>query len=89
MIPHANRPGGLTIAVSENKYITTIADRHVLSDDALSVLAPILKDVLHWDTPNICALFESRGAALREWNKIRTDALSFFPVAIEVGAAIQ
>ena len=86
---HVNRLGGLTIAVSENKYITTIAARTVLSDDALSVLAPVLEDVLHWDAPRICALFESRGMALREWDKIRTDAISFFPAAIEAGGAIQ
>src|ERR1700689_4727787 len=38
---HVNRLGGLTIAVSENKFITQIAARTVLSDDALSVLVPV------------------------------------------------
>ena len=42
---HVNRREGLTIAVSENKYITQIAKRTILSDDALSVLVPVLEDV--------------------------------------------
>jgi len=39
---HVNRRDGYTIAVSENKYITPIARRSILSDDALSPLIPIL-----------------------------------------------
>ena len=42
---HVNRMEGLTIAVSENKFLTPIARRTVLSDDALSVLVPILEDI--------------------------------------------
>src|SRR5215813_7835680 len=41
---HVNRLDGLTIAVSENRYITSVASRTVLSEDALSVLVPILED---------------------------------------------
>src|SRR6267143_5701004 len=40
---HVNQLEGMTIAVSENKYVTQIASRTVLSDDALSVLVPILE----------------------------------------------
>ncbi len=42
---HVNRLDGLTIAVSENKYITQIATRTILSDDALSLLVPILEEL--------------------------------------------
>ena len=73
---HVNRLGGLTIAVSENKYITQIARRTILSDDALSVLIPILEDIAEWNTPTIRALFESHGFVLREWDKVRTDSLT-------------
>jgi len=73
---HVNRLGGLTVAVSENRYITQIAERTVLSDDALSVLVPILEDIVGWDPPRIRALYESHGFFLREWDKIRTDALT-------------
>jgi len=73
---HVNRLEGLTIAVSENKYITQIARRTILSDDALSVLIPILEDTLGWNATRIRALFESHGFVLREWDKVRTDSLT-------------
>jgi 2-hydroxy-3-keto-5-methylthiopentenyl-1-phosphate phosphatase len=73
---HVNRLDGLTIAVSENKYITQIATRTILSDDALSLLVPILEDIVGWDSSRIRALFEAHGFVLREWDKVRTDSLT-------------
>ena len=73
---HVNRLDGLTIAVSENKYITQIARRTVLSEDALSVLIPVLEDILGWSPPQIRALFDSHGYVLQEWDKVRTDSLT-------------
>lgn len=73
---HVNRREGLTIAVSENKYITQIARRTILSDDALSVLIPVLEEVAGWEPVKIRALFESQGFVLREWEKVRTDSLT-------------
>lgn len=73
---HVNRLSGLTIAVSENRYITQIAGRTILSDDASSVLIPILEDIAGWDTNRIRRLFESHGYLLREWDKVRTDSLT-------------
>src|SRR5271163_2353609 len=58
---HVNRLDGLTIAVSENKYITQIARRTILSEDALSVLIPILEDLAGWDTAKVRAFFDSQG----------------------------
>ena len=78
---HVNRLDGLTIAVSENRYITQVASRTILSDDALSVLVPILEDVLGWESAKIRLFFESHGFALREWDKIRTDTITLFPTA--------
>jgi HAD superfamily phosphoserine phosphatase-like hydrolase len=72
---HVNRLDGLTIAVSENKYITQIARRTILSEDALSVLIPILEEILGWNSAGICALFETHGLLLQEWDKVRTDSL--------------
>ncbi len=74
---HVNRLDGLTIAVSENKFITQIAARTVLSDDALSVLVPILEDILKWDSSRIRSFFEGHGFVLRDWDKTRTDSLTF------------
>jgi len=83
---HVNRLGGLTIAVSENKFITQIAARTVLSDDALSVLVPILEDIAGWDAIRIRAFFEAHGFVLRDWDKVRTDSLTI-DAAAGLGAA--
>ncbi len=73
---HVNRLNGLTIAVSENKFITQIAARTVLSDDALSVLVPILEDIAGWNSMRIRGFFEEHGLVVREWDKVRTDSLT-------------
>ena len=73
---HVNRLGGLTIAVSENRYLTPIAGRTVLSDDALSVLVPVLEELLGWNAARIRDLFEAHGLVLQEWDKTRTDSIT-------------
>lgn len=73
---HVNRLDGLTIAVSENRYLTPIAKRTVLSDNALSVLVPILEEIVGWEPLAIRAFFERHGLVLQEWDKIRTDSLT-------------
>lgn len=76
---HVNRRDGFTIAVSESKFISQIARRTVLSDDALSVLVPILEDIVGWDASRIRGLFEAYGLQLQEWNKVKTDWLTITP----------
>ncbi len=73
---HVNRLDGLTIAVSENKYLTPIARRTILSDDATSVLVPILEDLFGWNSTKIRGFFESHGLAVQEWDKVRTDSIT-------------
>jgi 2-hydroxy-3-keto-5-methylthiopentenyl-1-phosphate phosphatase len=73
---HVNRCDGLTVAVSETKYVTRIARRTVLSEDALCVLVPILEEVADWEPQRIRSLFRSHGFALQEWDKVRTDWLT-------------
>ena len=70
---HVNSANGFTIAVSEAKHITRIAQRTVVSDNALSVLVPVLEEVVGWDAVRIRQLFASYGLVLQEWNKARTD----------------
>lgn len=72
---HVNRLDGLTVAVSENKFLTPIARRTILSDDVLSVLVPVLEDIVGFDSAGIRALFGSHGFVLQEWDKARTDSL--------------
>ncbi len=76
---HVNRLGGLTIAASENRYITPIARRTILSDDGLSVLVPILEEIVGWDPSRIRGLFAAHGLVLQDWAKIRTDSLTIAP----------
>jgi 2-hydroxy-3-keto-5-methylthiopentenyl-1-phosphate phosphatase len=73
---HVNRLDGLTIAVSENKYLTQIAKRTVLSDDALSILIPILEDIFQWEASRIRGFLEQHGLILQDWEKVQTDMLT-------------
>ncbi len=70
---HVNNRDGFTIAVSENTQLARIAKSTVLSDDAFSVMVPILEQVLGWGPGEIRSFFESNGLMLHEWEKARTD----------------
>jgi 2-hydroxy-3-keto-5-methylthiopentenyl-1-phosphate phosphatase len=72
---HVNSYDGLTIAVSEAEFITRVAKRTVLSDNAMSVLVPVMEEVMRWDSARIRRFFASQGLMLREWGKSRTDQL--------------
>jgi len=87
---HVNSYDGLTIAVSEAEFITRVAKRTVLSDNTMSVLIPVMEDVLRWDSARIRRFFASQGLMLREWGKSRTDQLliqeSAEPISVETQA---
>jgi len=82
VILHVNRGDGFTIAASEAREIAQIARRTVISDDALSVLVPILEEIVGFGPGQIRALFESQGLVIQEWDRVRTDWLT-----IRTGAA--
>ena len=63
---HVNRLDGLTVAVSENKFLTPIARRTVLSDDVLSVMVPVLEEIVELDAGAIRAFFSSHGFVLTD-----------------------
>lgn len=73
---HVNRGDGLTIAASEARHIAQIARRTVISDDALSVLVPVLEEIGGYEPSEIRALFEKRGLLIQEWDRVRTDWLT-------------
>ena len=77
VMQHVNRRDGHTIAVSESKSIGRIAGRTVLSDNALSVLVPVLEDILNWNSTRIREFFTGHGLAMQDWDKIRTDWVTF------------
>jgi len=86
---HVNQYDGLTIAVSEAKYITRVARRTVLSENAMSVLVPVLEKVMHWDSAKIRRFFASYGLTLLEWEKMRTDMLTIQDSAVPMAASTQ
>ncbi|PYO91917.1 MAG: haloacid dehalogenase [Gemmatimonadetes bacterium] len=73
---HVNRGEGFTIAASEAREIAQIAKRTVISDDALSVLVPILEELAGFRPSQIRALFEDQGLVIQEWDRVRTDWLT-------------
>jgi phosphoserine phosphatase len=70
---HVNHGDGFTIAVSENRQLSRIAKTKVISDNAFSVLVPVLHQVLRLRTSEIRELFESNGMVLHDWERARTD----------------
>jgi len=70
---HVNNHDGFTIAVSENRQLARIARATVLSDNAFSVMVPVLDQILDWRTSAIRELLERNGLTLEAWDKARTD----------------
>ena len=79
---HVNNRDGFTIAVSKNWQLARVAKSTVLSDNAFSVVVPMLDQIFDWGTSDIRALFESHDLALDDWQKDRTDR-------VRVTAALQ
>lgn len=73
---HVNNHDGFTIAVSENRQLARIARSTVLSDNAFSIMVPVLDQILGWRPAEIRTLFESNGLTLREWEKERKDRVT-------------
>lgn len=73
---HVNRSDGLTIAASEARHITQVARRTVMSDDALSVLIPILEDIGGFTRLQIRQFFEAHGLLIQDWDRVHTDWLT-------------
>lgn len=76
---HVNARDGFTIAVSESKLVTQIAKQTVISDNAVSMVVPILEQIVRWDRGRIRDLFESYGFLIQEWTKVNTDWLTIRP----------
>ncbi|HET7215371.1 MAG TPA: haloacid dehalogenase-like hydrolase [Terriglobia bacterium] len=74
---HVNQREGFTLAVSEARTIAQIARRTVLSADALSVLVPILEEIVGWNRPRIRSFFEEQGLLIQGWDKVQADWLTF------------
>src|ERR1700685_49628 len=81
---HVNQYDGLTIAVSEAKFISRVAKRTVLSANAMSVLVPVLEKIMNWNSAEIRRFFGSYGLVLLEWDKMQTDILTIQESGVQV-----
>jgi 2-hydroxy-3-keto-5-methylthiopentenyl-1-phosphate phosphatase len=86
---HVNRGDGLTIAASQAQHIAQIARRTIISDDALSVLVPVLEEIAGYEPGRIRLLFEERGFLIQEWDRVRTDWLTIREGAAEVADPLE
>jgi phosphoserine phosphatase len=73
---HVNNRDGFTIAVSENHLLARIARSTVISENAFSVLIPILERIVGWRSPEIREFFEANALRLQDWEKARTDRVT-------------
>ncbi len=73
---HIMSYNGYTITVSPSPYMGHICRRSVISDNVLSILVPILEDLLKYDKEKIQAYFEGRGHPILEWNRADTEWLN-------------
>jgi predicted HAD superfamily phosphohydrolase len=78
---HVNNGHGFTIAVSGNRQLARIACSTVLSDNACSVLLPLLDQVLGMTGQQIRACLESTGLLVDDWQRERTDRVQLREVA--------
>jgi HAD superfamily phosphoserine phosphatase-like hydrolase len=86
---HVNSRGGFTIAVSENRHLARIARTTVLSDNAFSVIVPVLDQLLGWRNSEIRALLEAHGMTLEEWKSARTERLTIGEVPRTAVGAVR
>lgn len=84
---HVNNHDGFTIAVSRNRQLARIARSTVLSDNAFSIMVPILDQILDWRTGEIRALLESHGLTLQAWEKARTDHVQIDDLALRAAGS--
>lgn len=72
---HVKSYQGYTITVSPAPYMGHICRRSVISDNVLSILVPILQDILKYDEASVRKFFEDRKHIILEWNRADTEWL--------------
>lgn len=67
---------GYPITVSPAPYMGHICRRSVISDNVLSILVPILMDILKYDQEKVRLYFEGMAHPILEWNRADTEWLN-------------
>jgi phosphoserine phosphatase len=86
---HVNQYDGLTIAVSEAKFISRVAKRTVLSANVMSVLVPVLERIMNWNSAEIRHFLGSYGLTLLEWDRMHTDILTIQESGVQVATLFE
>lgn len=79
---HVNKHYGFTVAIGENRLLEQVAQSTVISENACSVLMPVLEQVLGWRRPSIHAALEKSGLRVDAWQKTRTDTVHLAEVDV-------
>jgi HAD superfamily phosphoserine phosphatase-like hydrolase len=72
---HVKSYQGYTITVSPAPYMGHICRRSVISENVLSILVPILQDILKYDEGKVRKFFDDRKHPILEWNRADTEWL--------------
>lgn len=64
---------GYPITVSPAPYMGHICRRTVLSDNVLSILIPILENIVKLSESEIREFFEEKGHSVKDWSRARTE----------------
>lgn len=64
---------GYPITVSPAPYMGHICRRTVLSDNVLSILIPILEDIVELSEDEVRDFFEDKGHSVKDWSRAKTE----------------
>jgi len=70
---HVNRRYGFTVGASP--VVEQVAQCTVISDNACSLLIPVLEQVLRWRRPSISTVLEQSGLRVDAWQHTHTDTV--------------
>lgn len=70
---HVKVYNGYSIAVSESSYLSHICNRTVISDNALTILIPILEDILGYQEEKITDFFAELEIPIGEWKRAKVE----------------
>ncbi len=70
---HVHVYHGYAIAVSSSSYLGHIANRTVISDNALAILIPILEDIMDYAENRIREFFSSLNIPISEWKRAKVE----------------
>ena len=68
---------GYTIAVTQSSYLGNICKKTIISNDALSLLAPILEDILGCSHQEVKEFYEKIGYPIQTWEKAKVEWFDF------------